>query len=519
MKKPNYQKRKKWIFRIVCLCVIIFIWVLFIAPLLGGLNGILIGTFEVIDPEIDYSNRNNTKPVVYNGNCNVTDSNSYSLAYNWTTFNGTCPSMYVFNGTLCVPECIKWNPGGDAYFWIYRISTLLGAVFQLGMCLVFSIAWVQAGKSVWKFPTVTSFYLMIALLIQSFAILSGAIIPERFYCSSVELAKSRESSTIACRIQGAVFQYGIFAFMLWYLCAFVNLTILIAFPLHVTKIMKYYNKIHLFEFLICFLAPVLVVIVSYFGDTSGQGYRILNVPEVCFPQDEFIFVTLYLPGILFSLILGTLSVIILYKLFTQQFISSAGQGLQRTLITDLAFQVIVFLISFGALIWIIMIDFIVYENLKLPYIGYLQEYIRCITDFNGNSSCCETVFRDYYSSWLSTLAGFFFTFWGSPALLALAGRVIHTKCCVGFRKERNSDKTKFTSVAPNELKRLHTKVSIRSPTQNSDEENIDHTVVANFKRSGTIAAQKSFYDDLEPKKADKFKKQGSSDRLELENET
>ena len=498
---------KLWVFRIVFLVIVVFIWILYIGPLLGGIEGILVGTLEVLDPSVDYYNRNNTRHLVYNNKCNITVSPVSYLPNNSdnSTFNGTCPTAYIFNGTSCTPQCIRWNPGGDVYFWIYRVTTIIGASIQLCTCGVFLVAWIQAGKSVWRFPSITSFYLMITILIQSLAVFSGAIIPEKFYCSSDELAKSRESSTIACKIQGAVFHYGIFSFMLWYLSAFVNLTLLVAIPLNVDKILKHKNKIHVLELVINFLFPVLIVLLSYFGDSDGQGYRILNVPEFCLPQDAFIFVTIYFPGILFCVILGTLTMIILYKLFTQQFLSSAGQGLKRTIITDLAFQVILFLVSFGILIWIIMVDFVVYENLKLPYKGFLEEYLRCLTDSLGDESCCRDVYRDYYASWLSTLSGFCSTVWAAPALLGLAGRIIKQKWCNCVRDSESDTRTKFTTAAnPAEAKKV-----VKYSTTLSEGESVGYSnPTAGMRRSATLTSQSSFKEL--PKKSEKFKKSAST---------
>ena len=509
MKAFNRSRTHRlWVFRIIFLIIVIFIWVLYIGPLLGGIQGILVGTLKVLKPSVDYYNRNNTQHIVYNSMCNITvDSISYQSYNPNSTFNRTCPAAYVFNGTLCTPRCIQWNPGGDVYFWIYRVTTLAGPIIQIGTCGVFIAAWIQAGKSVWRFPSVTSFYLMITILIQSLAVLSGAIVPERFYCTSDELAKSRESSTIPCKVQGAVFHYGIFAFMLWYLSAFVNLTLLVAIPLNVNKILKHKNKIHLLEFAICFLFPIPIVLLSYFGDSDNQGYKINNVPEVCFPQDEFIFATIYLPGILFCVILGSLAMLILYKLFTQQFLSSAGQGLRRTIITDLAFQVILFLVSFGILIWIIMIDYVVYENLKLPYKGFLDEYLRCLTDAFGDESCCRDVYRDYYVSWLSTLSGFFTTVWAAPALLGLAGRIIKQKCCNCVRESESDNRTKFTTTA----NATDAKTLVKQPTVHPDGETVGYSnpvASGGIRRSSTLTSQSSFTDA--PKKSEKFKKANST---------
>lgn len=490
----NTTSAKTWVFRIIFLLLLIFIWILYISPLLGGIEGILVGTLEVIDPKVDYYNRNNTMHVVYNPQCNLTVNSSYTNRSN----NISCPNTYVFNGTHCVPECIKWNPGGDVYFWLYRVSTVLGAAIQILTCFLFLVSWLQAGRAVWRFPSITSFYLMVTIFIQSLAVFAGSIVPERFYCSSPALAESREASTIACKIQGALYQYGIFSFMLWYLCAFVNLALLVTIPFSVGKIMKHRNKIHVLEFVTCFFFPIIIVLLSYFGDSDGQGYRILNVPEVCLPQDLFIFVTIYLPGILFTLILGSLAMLILYKLFTQQFVSSAGSGLKRSIVTDLAFQVILFLLSFGLLIWIIMVDFIVYENVKLPYKGFLEEYIICITEAFGNESCCREVFRDYYPSWLSTLAGFSTTVWAAPALLGLSARLINQKFCNCIRDDTET-RTKVTTTGQQDGRNILLRdktlqqedntgyrnpyISRRAPTLGESE---PHKVSDKFKKSNTV---------------------------------
>ncbi|KAI6646639.1 hypothetical protein LOD99_12760 [Oopsacas minuta] len=146
-----------------------------------------------------------------------------------------------------------------------------------------------------------------------------------------------------------------------------------------------------------------------------------------------------------------------------------------------------------------MIDFVVYENLKLPYKGFLDEYIRCITDYLGNEACCNAVFQEYYASWLSTLAGFCSTVWAAPALLGLAGRIISQKCCSCVRESHSENRTAITTTNHDRRNEL-----IRGQTLKREENNVGY----GNPYPGKIA---TILTEDSPKVSDKFKKSNTVD--------
>lgn len=438
-------RTKRCILILVLICVGILIWASQLIPPLAGLRGILTSVIKVLEPEIDYSSRNVTGKLVRNRICI-----EKNITYNTSDLSKTCPLSYVFNGSMCVPECLVWNPGGPVGFWSYRVSTLLGVSIQLVSCSIFLFVWLKANRNVWRFPTILSFYLMLTLLVQSLAVLAGAVFPKEFYCSSKYLSEARMKSTISCQVQGAIFHYSLLAFMLWYLASFINLTILLCFPLRGSSFLSNRRYLHVFESILCWGLPVLIVLGTFFGDSSGNGYKLLNAPEFCLPSDKFLIATLYFPGILFTIILGTLSVIIIYNLVAARYFTSISQSSNSTsTVSELFFQVLVFLICFGVMICIVILDLIVYINLEMGYLGLLDEYLLCLHDFNNNASCCNTTYKSFYIPALSVIAGFFTTVYGAPALLAIIGRLVreqlHCKRLFRQRNRRPSQKLSLTT--------------------------------------------------------------------------
>ena len=346
--------------------------------------------------------------------------------YTFSPYNVTeCADEFVSNETHCSPECLEFTPGGRSMWWAFRVTTILGSGFTLIATLFGMLSWVN--KELWKFPKIVNFYMMITVLIQALAILSGAIVPKEFYCSSENIDLARKHSTVLCIIQGAVMHYTILSFLLWYVFGISNLSIIVFSPLKGARwFFKYLQSIHIVESIIAWGLPLLVVVLNYAASFAlGKQsfvYAIENVPEFCLPGImEIQILSLHVLGFMFCLFNGTmiiLIVVIMIKLKYKQ------QILSRTTIvnTEWVFQLSIFTLVFSLSIWIVLLDASVYLYYENKYRTHLDVYTYCIALFP--SRCCQTTYRDFYQPWLSILSGFSTSVWGIGGLVAVTNKEV-----------------------------------------------------------------------------------------------
>ena len=346
--------------------------------------------------------------------------------YTYSPYNVTqCADEFVSNGTHCSPECLEFTPGGRSMWWAFRVVTIFGSSFSLIATILGMLSWIN--KELWKFPKVVNFYMMITILLQALAILSGALVPKQYYCSSENIYKARKESTVPCLIQGAVIHYAILSFLLWYVFSITNLSIIVLSPLKGARwFFKYVKGIHAVESVIAWGLPLLVVIinvgVSFVLGKQSFVYGIENVPEFCLPGImEIQILSLHVLGFVFCLFNGTmiiLIVVIMIKLkYKQQILS------RSTIVnTEWVFQLSIFTFVFSLSIWIVLLDASIYLYYENTYRTHLDVYTYCIALFP--SRCCQTSYRYFYQPWLSILSGFSTCVWGIGGLAAVTNKEV-----------------------------------------------------------------------------------------------
>ena len=346
--------------------------------------------------------------------------------YTYSPYNVTeCADEFVSNGTHCSPECLEFTPGGRSMWWAFRVTTIFGSSFTLIATLLGMLSWIN--KELWKFPKVVNFYMMVTVLLQALAILSGALVPKEYYCSSENIYKSREFSTVPCLVQGAVMHYAILSFLLWYVFGITNLSIIVLSPFKGARwFFKYVHSIHVAESIIAWGFPLFVVLVnvaaSFALGKQSFVYSIENVPEFCLPGImEIQILSLHVLGFVFCLFNGTMIILIVVIMIRLKY---KQQTLSRTTIvnTEWVFQLSIFTLVFSLSIWIVLLDASIYLYYENTYKTHLDVYAYCIALFP--SRCCQTTYRDFYQPWLSILSGFSTSVWGIGGLAAVTNKEV-----------------------------------------------------------------------------------------------
>ena len=464
----NYNyKLKLFLTYLIIVCIVLATWILFIVSIGVGLYAVLISSFQV-----QYFNRDLSENSTFlqtfssSDSCPFNASEALASFHNYSSWlilaysnqshralsstygamvkNTTCISRFINNGTQCTPECIAYFPGGDDYFIGWRVLTTSGAFISLVVSLLGIVTWIKLGGILWDFPHIIYFYLIINVLTQSLCILSGQILPQRFYCKHDSLFASRIDTSIPCNVQGAIFHYSVMAFIYWYLFAVINLTYITTLRVSgMGKFDKNKHRIHLFESIFCWLFPLLVHVVTI---ALTKRYKFNNHPDYCYPKDEFVLITLYLPSVIICIFNGTAIPIVTGIMLKRHFqiTKLIGQSMNRL---DWMVQMGVFTVAFSFSIWMVMLFFTMTRLQEPSYNAYLEQYSRCITTFGSyGASCCKPVYREFYSSGIAIVSEFFASVWGIAGLSALANRDVRVlwkkiltcnKCCHGNQKDRN----------------------------------------------------------------------------------
>ncbi|KAI6646635.1 hypothetical protein LOD99_12756 [Oopsacas minuta] len=344
---------------------------------------------------------------------------------NSTVLVTSCPVDFVPNNTNCGPECLEFTPGGRSMWWAFRVTTILGSSFTLVATLIGMLSWVN--KDLWKFPKIVNFYMMITILLQALSILSGAIVPKKYYCKHDNLDTSRADSTIFCLVQGTVIHYALLSFLMWYIFSISNLSIIVLSPLKGARwFFKYLHVIHTTELVLAWGLPLLVIIVNFIlvavTGTISTAYVINNVPEFCLPGiSEIEIVSLYMLGFVFCLFNGTMIVIIVVKMVHLKY-KQARITTSTIVSTEWVFQLSIFTLVFSLSIWVVLLDASIYVFYEKKYLKYLDVYTYCISIFPAD--CCTPEYQTIYQAWLSILGGFSTCVWGIGGLAAVTNKEV-----------------------------------------------------------------------------------------------
>ena len=445
-KSHKRYKFKLYLTCIVIASIIIATWVSFIVPLCLCVYAVLLSTYKIIPYNVDLSDNttflntfSNVDSCPYNETEAFASLHSYSSwlqstysnqsesplnsSYGIMIKNTTCVSNFVNNGTQCTPECFAYTPAGGTYFITWRVFIFIGAFVSFAVCLLGIATWVKLGGKLWSFPQIIFFYIICMVLIQSACILSGQIVPQRFYCKHRGLIESRADPTIFCQIQGGLFHYSAMAFMNWYLFAVMNLLYIVILPFSgAAHFQAYKRRIHLFESVFCWTFPLLFLIGTI---TLTKGYTFVNLAEFCYPSDLFTTITLFLPSVILCLFNVTAIGIVVGILLKRHYLLTKLIG-RRMVSLVWVVQLAVLTVAFTLSVWLVLFQYTLYKLKQPAYNAYLDQYSRCVTIFGRHEfECCRREYRNHGNHpVLSVTSGFFTCVWGVAGIsIGLTGTV------------------------------------------------------------------------------------------------
>lgn len=438
-KKKQIAKLKIRLGYVVAGLVLTILWVGYITTAIFLLYGFITNEVTTQDYAFNhdkafnqtYQNKTEKCPIPalafnkYSIFINALENSSYEFSPINAT-NSVCPIDFVNNKTHCTAECLRFTPGGRPMWYAFRLTTVFGSSLTIFAASIGMFAWLL-NRELWKFPKVVNFYMMITVLLQGFAILSGAIKPEDFYCTSPNIDKSRETSTYFCLVQGAIMHYALLSFLFWYIFGISNLAIIVLSPIKGARwFFNNKSKIHIVESIIAWGFPVLIVfiavIISVADQKARSAYRIENVPEFCLAgETEIQIASKHVLGFIFCLFNGTMITIIVFKLVQLKY---KQKTLTRytTVNTEWVFQLSIFTFVFSLSIWIVLLDSSIYIFYETIYTNLLRAYTQCVSLFPNE--CCQPTYQKFYFPWLSTLSGLSTCIWGIGGLTAVANKEI-----------------------------------------------------------------------------------------------
>ena len=250
----------------------------------------------------------------------------------------TCSYDFVSNNYLCLPPC-NWHPAGPSAFLAQRVILILIdltgiilSVFSISAWLVPFIRYVIKNRDTSfseidiNLPRVSLFMLLcsVSILTLLYATLD---LPEHrdLFCKKVESELGIYFSIVSphteagIEVYGALFHYFALTYLLWTVCSWLNIILVICFPMEITTNFKLKNFIFLAELLISILVPFLAVFLAING-TNIEGeylaaYGPLQIYRTVILIDHNLYAILYeWPHFLSLGLILFFNVIIVFKL-------------------------------------------------------------------------------------------------------------------------------------------------------------------------------------------------------------
>ncbi|KAI6649187.1 hypothetical protein LOD99_11556 [Oopsacas minuta] len=414
--KKQGKQRFDWnIFgvKILCFIFVVLSWFVVFLPYSS-----LIRFF--LGPDVNVAGSLNAQTERIDSICGIVNNSTLGFQDNRSSnLNLTCEFPYTNNGSLCVPICGTWHPGGHVYHIVTRVVSCVASTISLIFSILGIITWLIIGKKLFAFPQVIPFYLFVCAGIQAICILIGQIHYVKFYCSHEDLISSRIEPTIQCYIQGAVYHYVSFIFVFWYLfyVAAVLLILMFPFTFRVTEGANW--KPHLVLFIVAVGLPLLIL--GIFWAIDSKRYEIVNHPLVCLPTPTGIVAMFIVP---LTLILGlslTSVILIINQLVINQLrLRNHKTSNMNNKQNQFIFRTLAVIVCFTVICLYLIVEFGVRVSFSKPFISYVELYWACITRYGTNTSCCEDNYTQFYHPELTVLNDFFFSIWGVVALSTLA---------------------------------------------------------------------------------------------------
>ena len=390
------HKRLQVIYRIILCVAIGIIWLSLIGPIsISILSKPTLANLtrpHVDMLEVALENKTAYLPSICLPNVTNHTASNYSII---------CPADYVFNCTMCVPICGLWHPLGEGFFVAYRVETVIVAVVD---CLFSVIGLILLLKvpGTFNFPQINYLFMFINSVIFSFVLAIAALPgPYYFFCAEREQSYTvvSEDSPIQVTILGIVSHLSFFSFNLWFLCATVNVFLVIYFPKwQILKSQKHKIIIFVIEAIVSFGIPPLFPIIYL---PIFERYSFLRLPQTAYiiqPIPGLLFIVL--PLLLFTAISLTIISLTIYKLQMQKSVVLAGQ--QKIHLKGYEIRLIIFAFSLGIVVFLVLIgiSFDVYFTEILQF--YLEEFWSCLTMKNNldvfriSNLTCPTGYVNYF---------------------------------------------------------------------------------------------------------------------------
>ena len=317
-------------------------------------------------------------------------------------FEVNCSYGFEFNNYLCLPPC-DWHPAGETAFLVQRIILIMVDLTGIILCVVCISAWVipfirYAVNNRSNFmseinlnlPRVSLFMqlLSVSVLILLYAITD---IPEHQYlfCNSITSDLGIDFSFVSphsnggIELYGALFHYFTLAYLLWTVFSWLNIILMLFFPLQIVSNLKLKNYTFLFELLASLLTPFVAIFISINGpDETGEytaAYGPLHIYRTISLIDHGLYNLLYEWPHYASLgLILIFNVVIVYKLKLKLIQQSALSGRNHSVG---GFETRFMIHSIVLIILNILINstVIAYRFVTYEYYWNLEEIIGCVT--------------------------------------------------------------------------------------------------------------------------------------------
>ena len=363
-------------------------------------------------------------------NCTLNDTIKSSI---------NCSYDYVFNCTMCVPICGVWHPFGESYFIGYRVVASSIAVVDLIFSITGLIILLKV-PGTFKFPQINYLFMFINSVIFSASLTVAALPgPYNFFCSQrkEDYAVVTEDPAIYITLLGVVTHSTYFSFNLWFLCATVNVFLLVYFPSwQILKSRKHKIAIFVIEAIVSSVIPLLFPIIYLAIFRKYSFLRLPLVPYIMKPIPGLIFIVL--PLLLFTAISLTIISLTLYKLQIQKSVVHGGQ--QKIQLKSYEIRLIILSISLGIVVFLVFIGvtFDVYYSKILQF--YLEEFWSCLTLknnfnlFHVSNLTCTTEYKAYFQPNLHFVTGICVGAWSILLLIILTTKETRDAWYTVFKK-------------------------------------------------------------------------------------
>ena len=317
-------------------------------------------------------------------------------------FEANCSYGFEFNNYLCLPPC-DWHPAGPTAFLFQRTILIMVDLTGIVLCVVSISAWVipfiryavknrsdSLSDINLNLPRVSLFMqlLSVSVLILLYATTD---IPQHEYifCNSIKSDLGIDFSLVsphsdgAIELYGALFHYFTLAYLLWTVFSWLNIILMLFFPLQISSNFKLKNYTFLFEFLASLLTPFIAIFLAIDGpDQNGEysaAYGPLQIYRTINIIDHSLYSVLYeLPHFACLGLILIFNVVIVYKLKVKLIKQSSLSGRKQSVG---GFETRFMIHSIVLIILNILINttVIAYRFVTYEYYWNLEEIIGCVT--------------------------------------------------------------------------------------------------------------------------------------------